>query len=558
MKQTLDKATPVLSVRDLQVQTRGRRAMEILRGVSFDIHPGETVCLVGESGSGKSVTSLVTMGLLPKQELETTGGTVLLNGENILNASPARTRSLRASTMAMIFQEPMTALNPVLPIGLQMDEVYSAHTRMRPSERKAAALAAFDSVHLPDPKRIYDSYAHQLSGGQRQRVMIAMALALRPQLLIADEPTTALDVTTQKQILSLIRELQAEQGTAVLFITHDMGVVVDIADRVCVMRKGAVVESGPVGSVLSSPQEDYTRALLQAVPSLIPRPSRAAAPADSVLDVQGLHKRFATRSLVDRLLARPGHSVQAVDGVAFSLQRGRTLGIVGESGSGKSTVARCVMRLEDPSEGAIVVNGQDIAKLQGTKPLATARRAVQMVFQDPNRSLNPRLRILESLIEGPLNTGEERASAERRAGDLLETVGLPRASLERFPHQFSGGQRQRIAIARALMMNPDVIVADEAVSALDVSVQAQVLALLAQVQQQRDVALLFITHDLRVAAQICDDVMVMRKGQVVEYGPASEVLSQPREQYTRDLIDAAPGRDWDFAHGQRIHSGAPA
>ncbi|MDH5858697.1 ABC transporter ATP-binding protein [Lampropedia aestuarii] len=558
MKQTLDSAAPVLSVRDLQVQTRGQRATEILRGVSFDIHPGETVCLVGESGSGKSVTSLVTMGLLPKQELETTAGTVLLNGENILNASPARTRSLRASTMAMIFQEPMTALNPVLPIGLQMDEVYAAHTRMRPSERKAAALAAFDSVHLPDPKRIYDSYAHQLSGGQRQRVMIAMALALRPRLLIADEPTTALDVTTQKQILSLIRELQAEQGTAVLFITHDMGVVVDIADRVCVMRKGAVVESGPVGSVLSSPQEDYTRALLQAVPSLIPRPSRAAAPANSVLDVQGLHKRFATRSLVDRLLARPGHSVQAVDGVAFSLQRGRTLGIVGESGSGKSTVARCVMRLEDPSEGAIVVNGQDIAKLQGIKPLATARRSVQMVFQDPNRSLNPRLRILESLIEGPLNTGEERASAERRAGDLLETVGLPRASLERFPHQFSGGQRQRIAIARALMMNPDVIVADEAVSALDVSVQAQVLALLAQVQQQRDVALLFITHDLRVAAQICDDVMVMRKGQVVEYGPASEVLSQPREQYTRDLIDAAPGRDWDFAHGQRIHLGAPA
>lgn len=555
---SVDECTPVLSVRDLQVQTCSKRPAEILRGVSFDIYPGETVCLVGESGSGKSVTSLVTMGLLPKDELATTGGSVLLNGENILKATPARTRALRASTMAMIFQEPMTALNPVLPIGLQMDEVYAAHTRMRPAERKKAALDAFAAVHLPDPKRIYDSYAHQLSGGQRQRVMIAMALALRPKLLIADEPTTALDVTTQKQILSLIRELQAEQGTAVLFITHDMGVVVDIADRVCVMRKGSLVESGCVNSVLSTPQEDYTRDLLRAVPSLIPRASRASVDARAVLQVQGLHKRFESRGVVDKLLGRPGHSVHAVDGVAFTLQRGRTLGIVGESGSGKSTVARCVLRLEDPTEGTILVNGQDIAKLQGTKPLAQARRSIQMVFQDPNRSLNPRLRIVESLVEGPLNSGETRASAERRAGDLLETVGLPRESLMRFPHQFSGGQRQRIAIARALMMNPDVIVADEAVSALDVSVQAQVLALLDEVQQQRQVAILFITHDLRVAAQICDDVMVMRRGQVVEYGPAAQILSQPREQYTRDLIEAAPGRDWDFAHGQRIAIGEHA
>jgi len=552
MMATSADSSPVLSVRDLRVHTCGRKPTEILKGISFDIHPGETVCLVGESGSGKSVTSLVTMDLLPKDELKVTAGSVLLNGEDIITASGRRTRALRASTMAMIFQEPMTALNPVLPIGLQMDEVYCAHTRMRPAERKAAALSAFSSVQLPDPERLYASYPHQLSGGQRQRVMIAMALALRPKLLIADEPTTALDVTTQKQILSLIRKLQTEQGTAVLFITHDMGVVVDIADRVCVMRRGNLEESGSVQDVLSRPQKDYTKDLLRAVPSLSPRAARHTAERKPVLEVKGLHKRFEMRSALSRLLGRPGHEVHAVRDVQFDLLRGRTLGIVGESGSGKSTVARCVLRLEDPSDGHIVVNGQDIARLRHNRELARARMSVQMVFQDPNRSLNPRLRIVESMIEGPLNTGEDRESAVSRAGELLETVGLPRNSLDRFPHQFSGGQRQRIAIARALMMNPDVIVADEAVSALDVSIQAQVLELLADIQSRRNLALLFITHDLRVAAQICDEIMVMQRGKVVEYGAASEIFQTPREQYTRDLINAAPGRDWDFAHGRRL------
>lgn len=546
--------SPVLSIRDLQVQTCGLRPAEILKGISFDIHPGETVCLVGESGSGKSVTSLVTMDLLPREELEVTGGSIMLNGEDILAATPARTRSLRASSMAMIFQEPMTALNPVLSIGLQMDEIYASHTNMRPLERKAAALAAFEAVQLPDPPRMYDSFPHQLSGGQRQRVMIAMALALKPKLLIADEPTTALDVTTQKQILSLIKDLQEAQGTAVLFITHDMGVVVDIADRVCVMRTGELLESGPVKTVLSRPQSEYTRALLQAVPSLLPREPRAAVDGDSppVLQVERLHKRFEMRSIVARVMRRPGHGVDAVRNVGFRLQRGRTLGIVGESGSGKSTVARCVLRLEDPTEGVLYVNGEDIAPLKGRQALAPARRAVQMVFQDPNRSLNPRLRISESMIEGPLNDGEDRTSALARAGEMLETVGLPRDSLERFPHQFSGGQRQRIAIARALMMDPDVIVADEAVSALDVSVQAQVLELLAEIQVRRELAILFITHDLRVAAQICDEVMVMQQGQVIEYGPAAQILRYPCEQYTQELINAAPGRDWDFAQGRRV------
>ncbi|CAH1657238.1 glutathione ABC transporter ATP binding subunit GsiA [Hyphomicrobiales bacterium] len=548
---------PVLSVRDLKVATRGRQPSEILKGISFDIHPGETLCLVGESGSGKSVTSLVAMDLLPRDELRATAGTVRLNGEDILTATPARTKALRGAEMAMIFQEPMTALNPVLTIGLQMDEVYWAHTKMRPKERRDAALAAFEAVHLPDPARIYDSYPHQLSGGQRQRVMIAMALALKPKLLIADEPTTALDVTTQKQILSLIRELQDKQNTAVLFITHDMGVVVDIADRVCVMRRGEIVETGPVEQVLSRPREAYTRDLLQSVPSLTPRAPRASAGGETVLEINNLEKTFSFGSLLGKLMGRESRNVRAVNDVSFGLARGRTLGIVGESGSGKSTVARCLMRLEHPTGGEIRINGQDIANLQGQQALAPARRRVQMVFQDPNRSLNPRLRIGESLIEGPLNLGEDRDSALKRAGELMEVVGLPSSSLERFPHQFSGGQRQRIAIARALMMEPEVIVADEAVSALDVSVQAQVLALLAEIQERRNLAVLFITHDLRVAAQICDEVMVMQRGSVVEMGPAAEVLGKPSHDYTRALINAAPGRDWDFAAGRRT-AGATA
>ncbi|WP_323718441.1 ABC transporter ATP-binding protein [Paracoccus aminovorans] len=547
---------PVLSIRDLRVSTCGRAPVEILKGIGFDIAAGETVCLVGESGSGKSVTSLVTMDLLPQGELRTTGGSVLLSGEDILTATPARTKTLRGADMAMIFQEPMTALNPVLKIGLQMDEVYQTHRKMRPAERRQAALDMFASVHLPDPARIYDSYPHQLSGGQRQRVMIAMALALKPKLLIADEPTTALDVTTQKQILTLIHELQEQQDTAVLFITHDMGVVADIADRVCVMRHGEMVETGPVDQVLARPSQPYTQALLRAVPSLTPRAARAGKDGPAVIEVRSLEKVFEIGSLPARLLGRAPHRVQAVDTVNFTLSRGRTLGIVGESGSGKSTVARCVLRLEDPTSGEIVIDGQDIARLQGARALAPARRRVQMVFQDPNRSLNPRLRIADSMIEGPLNLGESRASALERAGELIEVVGLPRTSLRRFPHQFSGGQRQRIAIARALMMDPEVIVADEAVSALDVSVQAQVLELLADLQARRDLAILFITHDLRVAAQICDEVMVMRRGSVVEHGAAAEVLAHPRDDYTRALIAAAPGRDWDFATGQRL--GVPA
>lgn len=538
--------TPVLHVESLVVETTGASPRTILKGVSFKIHAGETLCLVGESGSGKSVSSLATMGLLPPRSLRATGGRITLDGESLLEASAKRLSVLRGSRMAMIFQEPMTALNPVLSVGQQLDEVLACHTQATRTERRTQVLEALEQVHLPDIQRVYQSFPHQLSGGQRQRIMIAMALLLKPRLLIADEPTTALDVTTQHQILALIRELQEKHGTAVLFITHDMGVVVDIADRVCVMNTGEIVEQGPVRELLGAPKEAYTQRLLAAVPSLTPRPARPVTSQRQVLSVSELEKEYAPPRRLLGFMGKKRAGTRAVDKASFTLQAGRTLGIVGESGSGKSTLARCVMRLIDPTNGTIRVDGNNIAELQ-QRSLKPHRGRIQMVFQDPYRSLNPRLTIGQSLIEGPMNYGTSRAVAMARAKELLQLVGLPSDAIERFPHQFSGGQRQRIAIARALAMEPDVIVADEAVSALDVSVQAQVLALLDDIQQRLGVAVLFITHDLRVAAQICDDVLVMQRGRIVEYGPAEEVLGNPQDSYTRQLIDAAPGRTWDFA-----------
>ena len=524
----------------------------ILQDISFHIRAGETLCLVGESGSGKSVTSLTTLGLLPKGALSAASGRILLDGEDVLQVSNARLKALRGSRMAMIFQEPMTALNPVLGVGRQIDEVLQTHTALGAAERRVQVMNALTQVHLPDIERIYAAYPHQLSGGQRQRIMIAMALVLEPRLLIADEPTTALDVTTQQQILKLIRELQQKHGTAVLFITHDMGVVVDIADRVCVMRQGRIVESGNVADVLSKPREDYTKALLAAVPGLAPRAARSAVNSQQVvLDVSELGKVYPPAGGAWRWFGKPREGTRAVHEVSFTLKRGRTLGIVGESGSGKSTVARCVMRLLAPTHGAIRVTGKDISELS-PHSLKPHRKRIQMIFQDPNRSLNPRLSIGRSLVEGPMNHGVSFAQAWASAQQLLELVGLPADAIERFPHQFSGGQRQRIAIARALAMEPDVIVADEAVSALDVSVQAQVLELLQAIQQRMGVAILFITHDLRVAAQLCDDVLVMHRGQVIEYGPAAAVLGDPQQPYTQQLMDAVPGKGWDFAAGQRI------
>ncbi len=482
------------------------------------------------------------MGLLQKNALVPTGGSIKLVGEELLTASDRRLRQLRATRMAMIFQEPMTALNPVVPVGRQIDEVLRAHTDLDARARRKRILDMMEQVRLPQVERIFASYPHRLSGGQRQRIMIAMALVLEPKLLIADEPTTALDVTTQKQILTLIRDLQRDHGTAVLFITHDMGVVAEIADRVAVMRNGRLVETGPLQSILRTPTMEYTRNLLSSVPSLVPRAPRADTTEPVVLETTGLGKIYRERSFFGKT-----REVAAADDVTLTLRKGRTLGIVGESGSGKSTVARCIVRLIDPTSGGIRLVGREISNLS-RGPLQPHRKRIQIVFQDPYRSLNPRVTIGESIAEGPINYGTPRAQALAKARELLELVDLPADAISRYPHQFSGGQRQRIAIARALALDPDVLVADEAVSALDVSVQAQVLELFAEIQKRLGIALLFITHDLRVAAQICDDVAVMQHGRIVEQGPAAAVLTHPQQAYTRTLLDAAPGRGWDFAN----------
>jgi peptide/nickel transport system ATP-binding protein len=546
-----DPATaPILEVQGLRVAlpTGGDRSSAV-DGVSFRVGRGEIVCLVGESGSGKSVIAQAVMGLLPAT-LPVTAGRILLQGEDITHAPAARLRELRATRMSMIFQEPMTALNPVMTCGDQIDEVLREHTTLSPAERREKVLAIVREVLLPDPERIVASYPHQLSGGQRQRIVIAMALVLDPVLLIADEPTTALDVTTQAQILKLVLELQARHGTGVLFITHDFGVVAEIAHRVAVLRLGELVELGDKRQVLQQPEHPYTRMLMAAVPTL-KTSARATDPdAPVVLQVQGLAKTYRGGGWFGQR-----RDVQAARDVAFEIRRGQTLGIVGESGSGKSTVARCIVRLIDPSAGVVRLSdprdlsrSDDIAMLRPAA-LRPLRKRVQIVFQDPYRSLNPRRTIGEAMIEGPMNYGLGRAQALERARELLDLVRMDPNAMDRYPHQFSGGQRQRICIARALMMEPELLIADEAVSALDVSVQAQVLKLLEEIRSRLDLAMLFITHDLRVASQVCDQLVVMSQGEIVEAGPAHEVFAAPRHAYTQALFAAAPGRDFAFGAG---------
>jgi peptide/nickel transport system ATP-binding protein len=548
-----DSNAVVLDIDNLVVGLgRNPRATRVIDGISLQVRQRETLCLVGESGSGKSVTSLTVMGLLQKGSLVPSAGSVKLVGEDVLRASDRRLRQLRATTMAMIFQEPMTALNPVVPVGRQIDEVLRAHTDLDARTRRKRILDMMEQVRLPEVQRIFASYPHRLSGGQRQRIMIAMALVLEPKLLIADEPTTALDVTTQKQILTLIRDLQRDHGTAVLFITHDMGVVAEIADRVAVMRHGQLVETGALDTILRNPTMEYTRNLLSAVPSLVPRSPRAESTEPVVLEANELGKVYRERSFFGTI-----REVAAAQDVTLTLRKGRTLGIVGESGSGKSTVARCIVRLIDPTSGGIRLAGREISDLS-RRLLQPHRKRIQIIFQDPYRSLNPRISIGETIAEGPVNYGVPRDQALAKARELLELVHLPADAISRYPHQFSGGQRQRIAIARALALDPDVLVADEAVSALDVSVQAQVLELLDEIQTRLGIALLFITHDLRVAAQICDDVAVMQHGRIVEQGPAAQVLTNPQQAYTRQLLDAAPGREWDFANFRPVIAGAAA
>ena len=542
MTMSSPNAPQALALRGLRIALPpGADRSHAVTDANLTVRRGELVCLVGESGSGKSVIAQAVMGLLPKG-LRADAGQILLAGTDVLQSSPDWLRAARCVRMSMIFQEPMTALNPVITCGRQIDEVLRKHTRLSSKERQRKVLRALEQVQLPDPPHMYTSYPHQLSGGQRQRIMIAMALILDPALLIADEPTTALDVTTQSQILKLIKELQLSHGTGVLFITHVFGVVAEIADQVAVLRLGELVESGPTRQLLGAPCHPYTRMLIGSVPSLRPAQREGNKSGELVLRINNLHKTYASSGLFQR-----NRTVHAVSDVSIAIARGQTVGIVGESGSGKSTVARCVARLIDPSGGQVWLGGQEIGQAS-RRALRPNRHRIQIVFQDPYRSLNPRRTVGQSMVEGPMYYGVSRDDALGRARQLMELVRLDPQALQRFPHEFSGGQRQRICIARALAMEPEVLIADEAVSALDVSVQKQVLALLDDIRARLNLAVLFITHDLRVAAQICDQVAVMHQGRLVEFGATAQVLGQPRHAYTQSLLAAAPGRNWDFAH----------
>ncbi|KYH01038.1 ABC transporter ATP-binding protein [Bradyrhizobium sp. DOA1] len=540
MRGTVQAMAPALSVQDLSIALpEGGDRPFAVENVSFEVRPNEIVCLVGESGSGKSMIAHALLSLLPKR-VTFASGTVTVAGQNPVELDRQALRRLRGGDAAMIFQEPLSSLNPLKRVGKQIEEMILTHQKPTPSandvyERVQQLLT---QVGLPNPRLLEKSYPFELSGGQRQRVMIAMAMANRPALLIADEPTTALDVTTQRQILGLIDELRRDRGMGVLLITHDFGVVADVADRVVVLRHGKVVEQGTVEEVLSHPTADYTRELIDAVPKArLDQISRKAVHPEPLLEVIGLQKTFR----VKRGFLQPPREDVAADGISLTLHQGETLAVVGESGSGKSTLGRMILRLTEPDDGVIRFNGQDLRQLRG-EALRQARKQLQIVFQDPFASLDPRQRIGDAIARGPMAFGTSRAEAMRQAEKLLMRVGLNAVAADRYPHEFSGGQRQRICIARALALRPRVLIADEAVSALDVSVQAQVLGLLAELRQEMKLAMVFITHDLRIAAEIADRVIVLQKGRIVEEGATADVFTAPQAAYTRDLLDAIPGR----------------
>jgi microcin C transport system ATP-binding protein len=529
----------LLQVRDLAVTFgAGKAAVEAVRGVSFDIGRGETVALVGESGSGKSVTALSVLQLLPYPTARHPSGSIRFQGRELVGAPARDLLQVRGNRVSMIFQEPMTSLNPLHTIERQVNEVLILHKGLSRAAARRRTLELLDQVGIPDAKSRLDAYPHQLSGGQRQRVMIAMALANEPDLLIADEPTTALDVTIQAQILKLLKSLQTTYGMALLFITHDLGIVRKVADRVCVMTRGEIVEQGSIAQVFDRPQHAYTKHLLSAEPK--GRPPAADPNAPEIVQLDDVKVHFPIRRGVLRRTV--GH-VKAVDGVTLSLRQGHTIGLVGESGSGKTTLGLALLRLEK-SIGRIRFDGRDLQGL-GQKELRPLRREMQIVFQDPFSSLSPRMSVGEIVGEGLEVHGIGASDAERgrMIGEALAEVGLdpnlnPGLS-ERYPHEFSGGQRQRIAIARALVLKPRFIVLDEPTSALDMSVQAQIVDLLRDLQARHKLAYLFISHDLKVVRALADEVVVLRQGKVVERGPAKTVFSAPQTPYTRALIAAA-------------------
>ena len=512
--------------------------LTVVDGLGFSLEAGKTLCIAGESGSGKSVTALSLMGLLPKPGGRIIGGSAMFQGRDLFKLSEADMQRVRGDAIGMIFQEPMTSLNPVLSIGTQMTEGLRRHKGMSHAEAEARAIEVLDRVRIPESRRRLSQYPHELSGGMRQRVMIAMAMASDPKILIADEPTTALDVTIQAQILELMSDLQKQTGTAIILITHDMGVVAEMADDVVVMRHGKMVEHGPVKSIFTAPQADYTKALLAAVPKFA---NGRNAPAEQpkiepALSVRDLIVRFDVKG---GFFHRTKQRVHAVEKVSFDLMPGETLALVGESGCGKSTTARAIMHLS-PFTGSIMVAGKETADLTGDA-LRALRRNVQMIFQDPHASLDPRMSVGdlvgEPLVIHGLASGAELAD---RVADLFQRVGLTTEQISRYPHEFSGGQRQRICIARALSLNPKIIIADECVSALDVSIQAQILQLLKKLQSELGLSYLFISHDMAVVEQVSHRVAVMYLGQIVETGPTKQVLGNPQHPYTQKLLAAVP------------------
>ena len=552
--------TPLLQVRDLSVCFNGHAVVD---KISYTLHRGETLGIVGESGSGKSVSSLALMGLLPDNA--SISGSAMLGGEELLGLTETQFRKVRGKRVSMIFQEPMTSLNPVHRCGVQVVEMLQLHEDVCDDEARKRVLQLFEEVRLPRPEQIFDSYPHEISGGQKQRVMIAMALVCHPEVVIADEPTTALDVTVQKTILELLRELQRTRNLSVIFISHDLGVIAQIADNIVVMYQGKVVEQGTSNEILHNPQVPYTQGLLACRPPLDSRPRRLPTVADYIGEVKknGTDEPQAfvgnppnvtekkplltvshlsvTYALEKNLLGKVKKELQAVDDISFEVYKGETMGLVGESGCGKTTLGRAILRLVESASGSIFFDGKRLDTLSKNE-LRRIRSRIQIIFQDPYSSLNPRMTVGQTLME-PLAShgmGGDRKQQNQKVLDLMERVGLKHEWFNRYPHEFSGGQRQRICIARALVLDPELVICDESVSALDVSVQAQVLNLLNELKEQFGYTYIFISHDLSVVHFISDRIMVMQSGKLVELGDSDSLFSSPQALYTRKLLDAIP------------------
>jgi oligopeptide/dipeptide ABC transporter ATP-binding protein len=537
----MSNESTILTISDLRTHFNTPEGLvRAVDGVSFDLREGETYALVGESGSGKSMTALSVMQLVPRPAGFIAGGSITFEGRELVGLPPVEMRGIRGNDISMIFQEPMTALNPVFTIGNQLIEVIKLHQGLRGDKAQRIALDMLDHVGIADPDQRLRDFPHQLSGGMRQRVMIAMALACRPKILIADEPTTALDVTIQSQILELMTSLQSELGTAILLITHNMGVVAENADRIGVMLDGKLVEEATPDKLFGNPQHEYTRLLLDAVPSMTASTEATdlrPPTSDLLLQVKDLKQHFP---ILKGIFQRPVGYVRAVDGLDIDIRRGETFAIVGESGCGKTTVGKCINRLIDPTSASIRFDGHELADLK-RKGLQPFRQRIQMIFQDPFSSLNPRMRIGAIIVEGMRTHGiGTPADRTQRAAAMLDRVGLEGDILERYPHEFSGGQRQRIGIARALAVEPDLVICDEATSSLDVSVQAKILDLLDDLKAEFGLSYLFISHDIAVVRQVSDRIAVMYLGQIVETGPTHDVIDDPRHPYTRALISAVP------------------